>query len=134
MHFRVDITPYVPKVLTAAAVVGVLDIVWFCLSRQRIYGSIKPKGSRWQVPLVYLLVGWALAMVESNPACESHENYTRLIASWGSFIGLLVWGVFNLTYGFISNQWPWQTMGADTLWGVTNCLLSILFLHAVKSW
>lgn len=134
MHFRVDITPYVPKVLTAAAAVGVLDIVWFCVARQLVYSSVKPKGSRWYVPFIYLLVGWALAMVESDPACESHENYNRLIASWGSFVGLLVWGVFNLTYGFINDQWSLKTMGVDTLWGVMNCLFSILFLSAVKSW
>ena len=125
MHFRVDITPPILRVLVAFAAVAVLDLLPTAL---RAHGH----GPWWYMAFIYIIVGWALAMIEKDATCESGEDFTALAASWGSFVGLMFRGVFNLAHGLLHER-SWWYMGVDTVWGVVSCVGSVLFL-TVWSW
>lgn len=119
MHFRADITPPVLKVAFASLCVGVFDYVW-CTCR-------RSNKLHWRLLGIYALLGWAIAMIEEDAACQSPESYTQLSASWGSFVGCFAWGAFYLRHD------QELCTFVDIAYGVINCTCTVLLVNAI-SW
>ena len=142
MHLRVDITPPVARLLTAALHLLVFDLVWFSRTKTKVYHKVtlalnarETRGTFVVFSVcTYVLIAWALALPEQDGACQSGERWSAHLAAWGGFVGAVIWGTWNLIQSIMHglDQWPVLRMLADTTWGILNCIASVCIVHGIE--
>ncbi|WP_457424765.1 DUF2177 family protein [Roseateles sp. P5_E7] len=105
--------------LAALIVMGVLDALWLGLIAKDFYrqqiGAQMVEQIRWAPALVfYLAYPAALVALALFPAGQSFGMQVARAA----LVGLVAYGVYDLTNAATLRQWPLKLVLADTAWGV----------------
>ena len=117
--------PSVFRVIAATIVLISLDMVWFMTSSSLYprWTNLKP----WYGLLAWLSLG--LAISSGRPSTISEA------ATYGAFVGLVAYGVFNGTELAIHAEYRrrWYTSTADLLWGTTANAIASVVLFALAN-
>lgn len=99
----------------------VIDLPWLGLIAKSFYDrQLAPfeRTIRWPAAIAtYLLICLGLTLVVVPKAAG---NPLRALG-WGALLGLLMYGVYDLTNRATLAGWSWQMTIADILWGMTIC-------------
>lgn len=123
------------KAAIIAFVVGIiLDYIWIGLVAKNFYMNTMPflniKDGKlevvlWAGAIVYVLiaVGVAAFIIPNNISLGS-------VALQGALLGLIIYGVYDMTNHATLQQWPIQLLIVDMLWGtfLVSTVSSITYL------
>lgn len=103
---------------TASLVTLCLDLLWLGVLAKDLYrarlGHLMADSVRWPAAfLFYLLYGWGVTRFCVLPSPDP----ARAAAS-GAFLGLLVYGTYDLTNMAVLRGWGGAISAVDILWGV----------------
>jgi len=113
-HMSAAIKPY----LAALLVMGVLDALWLGLLAKDFYraqmGELMVEQVRWAPALVfYFAYPAALVALALYPAGQPFA----LQVARAALVGLVAYGVYDLTNAATLRQWPLRLALVDTAWG-----------------
>ena len=115
------------KGLTAMAILICLDLIWFRIVKKihdKTFNGIKTPKIRWiGAFFAWLLIASALSVL--NP-----KNIEESIA-YGALIGLVIYGTYNGTNYATINNWNIPMALSDTIWGITNCIITSIILFLI---
>lgn len=99
----------------------VLDFIWFSITKNKYHTTKSPIN-------IYAALGvWLLLC--SSIAVQRPKSYTEALV-YSLLVGLVVYGVFNLTNFAIFKEWKFEIVIMDTIWGMFNCAVagSLIYL------
>ncbi len=124
----------------ALATVVALDALWLGLIMRRFYstrfspiarmsgGSMAPI---WPAAaMVYVLL--AVGVVAF--ALPRAEGLVSSAATWGALLGIVIYGVYNLTNHATLANWPQAVTAVDIAWGATLCAAAASVVTMAERW
>lgn len=99
----------------------ILDAIWFSITKNK-YHTTKSPINIYAALCVWLIICSALAV-------QLPKSYKEALV-YSLLVGLVIYGVFNLTNFAIFKEWKFSIVIMDTLWGMFNCAVagSLIYL------
>ena len=98
----------------------IFDFIWFSISSNSIYSSVKKKPHIYSVILVYLILCSAIAV-------QLPKSYNEALV-YGLLVGFVVYSIFNLiSYSIF--DWSLSTSIIDTIMGIINCGIAASLIY-----
>ncbi|MBY0328828.1 DUF2177 family protein [Patescibacteria group bacterium] len=119
--------------LTGLVVTLVLDGLWLGVITTSLYKKMighvmADKPNFIAAALFYPLFVTAIMVFVVTPALNGEWSLWRVVAL-GGFLGLALYGTYDLTSNAIIKQWPASITAIDIIWGV--CITAIVSLAMV---
>lgn len=119
----------------------VIDYIWLGFIAKdyylRSYGSLARteggefKPQLWAAGIVYLLLASAVVFFVLPSVTNSTHLSTFL---WGAFLGLIIYGVFDMTALAVIRDWPLVNSSVDMAWGSFLCGSVTLIVKFVQDY
>lgn len=119
----------------------ILDIIWFNLFGDIYDAAFEPMRAEFNSDLtpnllaastmVYFLIALAIPFFVL-PRVDRDTDYTMTFL-WGGFLGLIVYGIYDLTNYIIFVEWPLRIAIMDICWGFLVFGLTTIVVRAVSS-
>lgn len=98
----------------------ILDLLWFRVSK-KLYPNFN------NVNIKPAIFAWILLGITIG--CGYPETVTHALI-YGTFVGLIIYGVFNATEACIREDWRQpKTIISDIIWGITVCSIVSVLSH-----
>ena len=107
------------------------DLIWFSLTKKSLYTpTIQNVTQRTDNPFriggglfAWLLLASAIAVQMPKTIEEA--------AVYGALVGLVIYGVFNMTNYAIFKDWSLTVSAVDTMWGICNCCSAAVIVYLI---
>lgn len=119
----------------------ILDIIWFSLVGDIYDSALLPMQADFNTDLttdllgasivVYFLIACAIVFFVL-PKLTPDTDYTQSFF-WGGFLGLIIYGIFDLTNYIFLNQWPFRIAVMDICWGFVLFGIATIVIRSVTS-
>lgn len=124
-----------PTTLIAILVGATLDWLWIAtmggLYQMEIGHLLAPQVFWPAAVAFYLLFGFATAYLAVRPALQARSVKTAVL--FGAFLGLLMYGTYDLTNLATLAEWPLSLTGIDLLWGITNATVTATVTYLIAA-
>lgn len=129
------------QVILAFFSIIILDIIWFSLFGGIYDAAYEPMRAEFNTDLtsnllvasvfVYLCAALAITFFVL-PSIDQTTDYT-VTFFWGGFLGLLIFGIYDLTNYIIFAEWPLRIAIMDICWGLLVFGLTTIFVRSISS-
>lgn len=117
-------------------IIIILDLIWVGLIMNKFYkkelgtlGRIENGSLKANIPAtigVYILLALGLVFFVFNPS-----SIVSLAALRGALLGLVIYGVYELTNYAVLNNWSSKIVIVDTVWGIVICSLTSIIVTII---
>ncbi len=119
----------------------ILDIIWFSLVGGIYDAAYEPMRAEFNTDLnpnlliasvlVYFFVALAITFFVL-PGLKTTTDYT-ISFFWGGFLGLIIFGIYDLTNYILFVDWPLRIAVMDMCWGFLVFGLTTIIVRAISS-
>lgn len=130
------------QVIFCFFVVILLDIVWFSFVGNIYDAAFDPMRAEFNENLtanllvasviIYILIALAITFFVL-PKFNGEIDYTMAFL-WGGFLGLIVYGIYDLTNYILFVEWPLRIAVMDMCWGFLVFGLTTIIVRALSSY
>lgn len=100
------------------------DMIWLKITKNSNF-STKVPYNIYSALLVWLLLASALAV-------QRPKSYFEALV-YGALVGLVVYGIFNLTNFTILKEWSLSNVITNTIWGILNCSIASSLIYLLTN-
>jgi uncharacterized membrane protein len=129
------------QIILCFFLVIILDIIWFSLVGNIYDAAFEPMRAEFNTELtssflgasvlIYLFVALLITFFVF-PQLDEKTDYTMTFLL-GGFLGMLVFGIYDLTNYILFVQWPLRIAVMDICWGFLVFGLTALIVRAISS-
>lgn len=119
----------------------ILDIIWFSFVGDIYDAAYEPMRAEFNTDLtpnllaastmVYFFIALAITFFVL-PRIDEKTDYT-ITFFWGGFLGLIIYGIYDLTNYILFVEWPLRIAIMDMCWGFLVFGLTTIAVRAVSS-
>lgn len=129
------------QIILSFFIIIILDIIWFTFTGSIYDAAYEPMKAEFNTSLtpnllaasvaIYFLVAFAITFFVL-PSIDQKTDYT-ISFFWGGFLGLIIYGIYDLTNYVIFAEWPLRIAIMDICWGFLVFGLTTIIVRAISS-
>lgn len=109
----------------------ILTLVWFSFTKKPLYDKHIDNVSK---DRLWIAMGVSALLLVSAVAVHTPDTLKKAVV-YAGLVGLVVYGITNVSMLATSNKWSYTIALIDTVWGVlSTALLGYILYIVVKKW